>query len=114
MNDYQSGGYLQIIFLIAFIIPVIFFILTQQRTLELIRPENRRMSPGQVWLQFIPLFGIVWQFLVISRISDSIRSELNTPIGDSIFSEDPIPHTVRPTYNTGISYATLFCISIIP
>lgn len=54
MNEPLHAGYIQILLLIVFIIPVIFFVLTQQRTLELIRPENRLMRPGQVWLQFIP------------------------------------------------------------
>jgi hypothetical protein len=114
MNEAPLGPYFQILLLIVFIIPVILFFLTQQRTLELVRPENRRMRPGEVWLQFIPLFGLIWQFIVISRISDSIRNELNTPTGDSIFAEDPIPQNSRPTYNAGISYAILFCITVLP
>src|SRR5688500_9988029 len=114
MNDYQSGAYLQLLLLIPFIAVAILFLLNQQRTLEAIRPENRRMSPGQVWLQLIPLFGLAWQFFVISRISDSIRNELNTPVGDSVFAEDAVPSGNRPTFNAGISYAVLFCISVLP
>jgi hypothetical protein len=114
MNEPLLAGYFQILLLVAFVIPVVFFFLTQQRTLELIRPENRLMRPGQVWLQFIPLFGLVWQFIVVTRISDSIRKELNTPTGDSIFAEETVPSNLRPTYNTGMSYATLFCITILP
>jgi hypothetical protein len=114
MNDYQSGAYLQLLLLIPFLVIGCLFLWSQQRTLALVRPENRRMPPGQVWLQLIPLFGLVWQFIVISKISDSIRDELNTPSGDSLFSEDPIPTGHRPTYATGIAYAILFCISIMP
>jgi len=114
MNDFQSGAFLQILLLVLLLVVTIFFLLTQSRTLELIRPANRRMSPGQVWLQLIPLFGLFYQFSVITRISDSIRNELNTPTGDSIFAEDPVPSNHRPTYSVGISYASLFCISIIP
>jgi hypothetical protein len=114
MNDFFRDGYFQILLLLAFLIPVIIFFLTQQRTLGLIRPENRLMRPGQVWLQIIPLFGLVWQFIVISKISDSIRKELNTPIGDSIFAEETVPHNLKPTYNAGISYAALFCINLLP
>jgi hypothetical protein len=115
MNDPRpDSGWLQVLLLIGFIIPVIIFILTQQRTLQLIHPENRRLSPGLVWLQLIPLFGIIWQFLVISRISNSIRDELNTPTGELIFSEETVPHNTRPTYMVGISYATLLCISLLP
>ena len=114
MNNYQSGGLLQIFLLIPFLVTAILFLLTQSRTLELIRAANRRMSPGQVWLQLIPLYGLFYQFSVIARISDSIRNEFNTPTGDSIFADDTIPSNNRPTYSVGISYATLFCISLIP
>ena len=114
MQLLQSEGWLQILLLLAFIVPVIFFFLTQQRTLELVRAANRRMRPVQVWLQLIPVFGLIWQFIVIKKISDSIRDELNTPTGDSIFAEDPIPQSNKPTYNAGISYAALFCISTLP
>jgi len=102
-----------LITLISLVI-AIFFILNQYRTLQLIRPENRLMPPGQEWLQLIPIFNLVWQFFVISRISTSIRNELNAPTGDNIFADDPIPAHERPTYNAGICYATLFCISALP
>lgn len=114
MNASQSGGLLQLLLIFPLLVVTMFFMLTQARTLDLIRPENRRMSSGQVWLQLIPLFGLFYQFSVIARISDSIRNELNTPTGDSIFAEDTIASNLRPTYSVGISYATLFCISLIP
>lgn len=114
MNDTHVAGLIQLLLLAFFLALAIFFLLTQVRTLDLIRPENRRMTPGQVWLQLIPLFGLFYQFTVIARLSDSIRNELNSPTGDSIFAEETIPSNHRPTYSVGISYAILFCISIIP
>jgi hypothetical protein len=57
---------------------------------------------------------MVWQFFVIRKISDSIRDELNTPIGDSIFADGSYLTNQRPTFNAGMSYATLFCISVLP
>ena len=63
---------LQIALLFAFVIPAILFFLAQQRILQVISPENREMSPGSVWLQFIPLFGMVWQFIVVARIARSV------------------------------------------
>lgn len=73
-----------ILLLAAFVIPAIFFLMTEYKTLQLIRPGNRRMMPGLVWLQLIPLFGQVWQFIVVTRIADSIKKELESPRGDSI------------------------------
>jgi hypothetical protein len=105
---------LQFLVFFAFVIPVIFFLLTQQRTLTAIRPENRKMQPGLVWLQLIPFFGIIFQFWVIRRIADSIREELNTPTGDSLFAEDGLGISNKPTYSLGITYAILFCATLLP
>ena len=110
-----------LIFFIAvviFIIPMIFFLLTQQNTLKAIKPENRRMRPGEVWMQLIPLFNIVWQFIVVARISDSIRNEINDRNNNSFLGEvnpafvndrDP-----RPTYNIGLAFCILGLCGMIP
>jgi hypothetical protein len=113
MDDRQQATLIQVLLFLAMVIPTIFFIFTQKRTLELIRPENRKIPTGQVWFQLIPLFGFIWQFYVIIKISDSIRDELNTPVDDSIFSEIAVQQH-RPVFSAGILYATLFCIGFIP
>ena|SRR5690242_14728159 len=82
-----------------FLIPAIFFLLTLQNTLRAISPENRRMPPSNVWLLFIPLFNLVWQFIVVDRISQSIGAEcarLNIPVTDP-----------KPTYSIGLEYLQL-------
>jgi hypothetical protein len=112
--DKNAASLMQFLLVIVFIIPAIFFLLTQYRTLRLVRPENRRMPPGQVWLQMIPLFGLVWQYYVVRKISDSIRLELSSPAGDSIFSDDVLNMEERPTYNVGMGYATAMVITILP
>ena len=53
----------------------IFFYLTLSRCLRQIKPRNRTMEPGQVWLNFIPLFGIVWLILTILKIAESLKNE---------------------------------------
>jgi hypothetical protein len=116
MDAYNLGVYLgQAIFLLAFIIPAICFFITQQNTLKSIQPQNRMMTPGQVWLQMIPLFNLVWQFIVVARISQSIAKELS---GEGLFSfEAAETRTVvdtKPTYGIGISYCILYCFMIIP
>jgi hypothetical protein len=106
--------------LAIFLIPMIFFLLTQQNTLKAIHPSNRTMNPGEVWLQLIPLFGLVWQFIVVSRISDSIRRELNNNQTAFSFEDSSVPasdstySSARPTYDIGMAYCVLFCCSIIP
>lgn len=104
--------------LVIFLVPMILFLLTQQNTLKAIRPDHRRIQPGEVWLQLIPLFNIVWQFIVVSRISESIRNEINGRTTDSflgdanpIFTSDVEP---RPTYSIGLAYCILGLGGIIP
>ena len=99
---------IQIILLLAFIVPAILFVLTQQKTLQTIQLLNRLMDPGMVWLQCIPLFGLIWQFVVVRRISDSIVKEFaswddNSVLGlSSVEIADELGK--RPTYGIGIAY----------
>ena len=107
---------LQIALLLALVIPAILFILTQQKTLRLISPENREMSPGSVWLQLIPLFGMVWQFMVVTKIAHSVSKEIASKIGESILDspQAQIKETnVSPTYTLGIAYCALTTFGII-
>ena len=107
---------MQIALLLAFVIPGILFFLAQQRILQVISPENREMSPGSVWLQFIPLFGMVWQFFVVIRIAHSVSKELASKMGDSILdhSEVQIKGTDdSPTYTIGITYCILTTLGVI-
>ncbi len=97
---------LTLILVLLFIIPVIFYLITLQKTLEAIIPENRKMPPGQVWLLLIPLFNYIWQFFTVSNIADSIKAEcnrLNIPCNED-----------RPTYNIGLAKNILALCGIIP
>lgn len=94
-----------LIILFLFLIPFIFYLLTLQNTLKAISPENRKMEPGMVWLMFIPVFGMVWQFIVVNRMADSIQAQLNKA-GVSV--------TSRPAHGVGIAMCVLFCTGWIP
>lgn len=63
----------QIILILCFIgillLPQIFFLMTLQNTVKEVSVENRTIQPCQVWLTFIPLFGIFWQFFMVYKIS---------------------------------------------
>jgi hypothetical protein len=88
------------------IIPLIIFLLTLQNTFHEIKPENRKMQPGQVWLTLIPLFGLIWQFIIVNNLADSLKlefSQRNINVGEE-----------RPGIGIGLAYCILFCCSIIP
>jgi hypothetical protein len=108
-----------LVVLLICLIPAIFFLITQQNTLKLIQPQNRMMQPGEVWLQLIPLFNLVWQFIVVSKIAESIRRELasentfsfeqqNNPYANNSYGQP------KPTYAIGIAFCVLNCCGFIP
>jgi hypothetical protein len=87
-------------------IPVIFYLLTLQNALKAVSPANQKMPPGQVWLILIPLFGLVWSFIVVNRIADSLKAEFAAR--NIQVAED------RPGYSIGLTYCILFCCGIVP
>ncbi len=108
-----------IFIIVAFIVPAVFFLRAQQRTLKTISPANREMSPGKVWLQLIPVFNLYWQFVVVTRIADSLLKErillesqddsvLGIPDFDAV---EAVGH--RPTYKIGMAWCTLFLLDIL-
>ena len=103
------GGIILIVWmLICFgsIVLYILYLLTLSRTLELCHPHTRKMSPGEVWMVFIPLFGIVWHFIMIGRIAESLAIEFrnrNLPTAED-----------KPGYQTGMTALILMCCGVIP
>lgn len=88
------------------IIPQFFYLITLQKTIKEVSIENQKIQPNQVWLTLIPLFGLIWQFIMINRIALSLRAEFkkrNINIKDE-----------KPGYSIGLTYCTLLCCSIIP
>ncbi|HEX2920189.1 MAG TPA: hypothetical protein VHO50_03390 [Bacteroidales bacterium] len=88
------------------ILPLIFYLITLQNTLLEVRIENRKMQPGMVWLTLIPLFGIIWQFIIVNNVADSLKLEFQQR--NLITDED------RPGYSIGLAFCILACCSIVP
>jgi hypothetical protein len=105
-------------FVVIMLAIAILFLLTQQNTLKAIQPQHRLISPGEVWLQLIPLFNLVWQFVVVKRIAGSIANELSS---ENRFSfdqqgQDSAVYLAgeKPTYNVGLAMCILGLCGIIP
>lgn len=92
--------------LAAAVVPMVFFLLTLQNTLKDISMENRKMEPGMVWLLFIPFFGLVWQFIIVNRLADSLR--------DEFMKKNIKVDEARPGFAIGLTFCILGCCSIIP
>jgi len=115
-TDQNPSIFLNLLLLLLFIVPAILFVLTQQNTLKAIRPENRLLNPGLVWLQFIPIFGQVWQFIVVSRIAGSAVRQRMSFRDDSILGlshEAAAAIGKQPTLVMGIIYCSLEIINIL-
>jgi len=116
--DYNLFVWVFLLPMAIFLIPYIFFIRTQYSTLEAIQPENRFMKPFEVWLQLIPVFGLLWQFVVVGRIADSIQRQYQEHKESSFLGigtgdlQEMIQE--RVTYTTGFSYSVLLILSFIP
>ena len=51
------------------------FLMAVVRVLHRVSPENRRMEPGKVWLNLIPVFNLVWATVTVERVAESLRNE---------------------------------------
>ena len=115
-NHPDPSLFLNLMLILAFLVPAVFFVLTQQNTLRTVRKENRRMLPGLVWLQFIPFFGQIWQFFVVIRIASSaVRQRLSFREDSILGLADGAAEDIgkRPTLTMGIIYCTLFAINTL-
>lgn len=60
--------------LIALVVGIL-YLLTLQNVLKRVRPENRSVDPSNVWLMLIPLFNLIYAFILYPKISESIARE---------------------------------------
>ncbi len=78
---------------------------SMQRAMTACHPVSRSAEPETVWLNFIPLFGLVWQFVCVGRLSDSIAREYHRRGWHS--DEN------RPALELGIVAGVVICVSFI-
>lgn len=69
-------------------------------------PSSRTMSPGSVWFLLVPFVGIVWNFLVVSALADSLGNEFRLR---GIPTSDP-----KPGKSLGIAMSVCGACMIIP
>jgi hypothetical protein len=97
---------LAVILLLGLLAATVFYLLTLQRTLTAISPEKRQLQPGLVWLMLVPFFNFVWNFIVVSRLANSIRAEY-----DRLHVPNEEKH---PTYGVGMAQSVLALIACLP
>lgn len=88
------------------LVPAVLYLLTLQKALARCSDQARTTSPGSVWLMLVPLFNLVYQFIVVSNIAKSLANE---------FSRRGITTTDRePGKSIGIAMCVLNVCAIIP
>ncbi|GAB4130913.1 MAG: hypothetical protein Fur0041_00620 [Bacteroidia bacterium] len=75
-------------------------------TIQRISSANRTMLPGRVWLGLIPVFGLVWNFIIINAVADSLDAEIR--------QRNIIARNGSSSRGTGISAAVLMCTLVLP
>jgi hypothetical protein len=103
----ELGIIVVLIFVVGLmLLPAIFYLLSLSKALERCAFESRTMSPGQVWLLLIPLFGMIWHFIIVGRISSSLRNE---------FTRRSLPLAeAEPGKSLGLAMCILAVTSVIP
>jgi hypothetical protein len=51
------------------------FLRALARALRRVHPDRRRMEPGRVWLNLIPVFNFVWAPATVVLVAESLRNE---------------------------------------
>lgn len=73
-----AGIFLVIFVVIAALVVGILYLLTLQNLLNRVKPENRAVSPGNVWLLLIPIFNWIYPFILYPKISESVSKEFQS------------------------------------
>jgi hypothetical protein len=98
-----------IIILGVYLLPWFFFLMNLQALLSNLSPENRRMSPGKVWLNFIPLFQLGWFIYTVVKVRDSLSAEFKSR---GWFIDGDLGYNVGLT--AGVLWIASFVIGWIP
>lgn len=83
-----------------------FYIKTLIATNKLILPRNKQIQNNELYFSLIPIFGLIWDFIVVDKISTSIGYE---------FREKRIVASEEfPGKTIGILYCALYIATLVP
>lgn len=83
----------------------ILYLMMLSKTLSRCASRNRTMEPGQVWLNLIPCFNLVWLFITVNRVAESLEEE---------FYDRRLPREGDFGKGLGITYLSLYLAGMIP
>lgn len=78
----MDGDEVLFLLFLVFVIPLfgglilaVKFLASLQTALRRVHPDHRRMDPGQVWLNLVPVFNVVWAPVTVVLVAESLRNE---------------------------------------
>jgi len=100
------GGLFALIIFGGLLAVYVLYLVALRAALREVHPVNRKMPPGQVFLLLIPFVNLVYAFVLVGQLSDSLIAELRAR---------GLPMTAdRPTYRVGIAMSVLQVAPIVP
>lgn len=97
-----------ILYLLFFFIPQFFYAKTISETLKNISEDNRKMAPQNAYLILIPIFNLVYNFILVSKVSLSIKAELKSLNAKNKLNDE------KNAYNLGITFSILTVCIFVP
>ncbi|MES2554894.1 MAG: hypothetical protein V4604_02025 [Bacteroidota bacterium] len=105
IGNLESILLLAILLLIVVIVLYVFYLKNLQDMLNEVSEQNRQVPPVNVWLMLIPLFNIVYRFILYPKISESLRLE---------FEHREQPREGDYLKGLGLTLAILGAVNILP
>ena len=93
-----------VVLLFGLVLPICYLV-TMSRILATVSEQHRRMSPGLVWLNLIPVFALGWHFYTVVKVRDSLVAE---------FSAKGIPDRNNGGLTWGLATSILYVACVIP
>ncbi len=97
------GGCIGLTLFLAVLATLIVVLVRSMQALQEVRKRNRSMEPGMVWLALIPLFGIVWMFMVVTKTAEALENE---------FEDRRLRKKGDSGRSAGMTYATLTAVNL--
>ncbi len=66
-----------VVMIIVVYAPYIFMLVKAMQALQAVRPRNRSMAPGLVWLGLIPCAPLIMNFVIVLKCSESLDTEFD-------------------------------------
>lgn len=94
-----------ILFTCIITLPLVFYLYAIHETIKLVQKKHRTLAPWQVWLGLIPFLNLIWQYLIVANLMDSLSAEFR-------FRKAKYP--LKKMKQFGTAYCILIFFSIIP